>query len=139
MKRYLALLLFVIMIVSVVSAAATTATAAPKLARPQLVAPRNHYVFLAGATAKSITFTWKAVSGAVRYVVEFQRFAEGKWTRAGTASVIGTSQYVFFGPPSMNTIPHFGPAGSYRWHVTAQSSDPSLNSAPSAWRYFTVK
>jgi hypothetical protein len=135
MKRYLALLLLVIMVVSVVSATAATATAAApkKLATPQLVAPRNNAIVPGG---KPTTFKWKAVRGATNYQILWQ---------VGTPYITQNQPHIawgtngFGGTRTTSLAQPFTIAGMYRWHITALSSNPSLNSDPSNWRYFTVQ
>jgi len=132
-QRPVALLLLAVMIVSVVSAAAATTAAAPpkRLATPQLVAPRNNAIV---PLSPPTTFKWKAVRGTTSYRMELQKATRDtsnpriiRWT--GSARIISGAS-VGFG---------FAQLGAYRWRITALSSNPSLNSAPSAWRYFTVR
>jgi hypothetical protein len=131
-QRLIALLLLAVMVVSVVSATAATTAAAPpkKLEKPKLVSPRNHAIV---PLSPPTTFKWNAVRGTTSYRMELQKATRDtsnpsviRWT--GSARIISGAS-VGFG---------FAQLGAYRWRITALSSNPSLNSAPSNWRYFTV-
>jgi uncharacterized repeat protein (TIGR01451 family) len=100
---------------------------ATKLKAPVLVSPADHASF---TTTTAITFTWKAVTGATGYTIELQQQdAKWKWQPypSGTLSVQE--------PTAKQTVPV---AGTYRWHVQAVASTPTLNSGWSPWRTFTV-
>ncbi len=130
MKRYLALLLLAIMVVSVVSAAGVATAASKKLATPKLLAPRHHAVLPA---SQSATFQWTAVRGATAYSMKIQ---------IASRDALHPNRIVWLGVPGSvtpKTTASFGIGpGAYRWQVTALSSNPTLNSAPSAWHYFTA-
>ena len=102
----------------------------PQIPKPQLVAPRDNAVFQVN---QYIMFKWKAVPGAVSYVLEFNKSTPGTqnhivWTPQFTITPRTTNPQVRFTDPML-----------LRWRVTAISSNPSLNSDPSSWCHFTTK
>ncbi len=137
-QRLVALLLVAVMVVSVVSAAGVATAAAPskRLATPQLlVAPRNHAII---PVTQFLEFKWKTVRGASPYALEIQKATPGPKGQIVWKHADG-GYYPVYNPnaPSLSvSMPT--QVGSFRWHVTALSANPALNSAPTAWRYFTV-
>jgi len=139
MKRSRALSLLVITAVSVVSAAATIS--AGGLETPKLVYPLNYAPVFAG---KSVTFQWKAVSGATRYTVYFERAAlnpsGGKvigWGPPERGGITpGTQQAPISGVVRQSFVFHLRTGyylEEYRWRVTALPSSTRSN-----WGAFTV-
>ncbi len=130
MRKYLALLLIVIMAVSVIGATGVVSAARgdKPLAKPHVTtAPKNYEQLTSGCT-----FEWKAVTGAGGYYIEMKASTDG--TTWDDVSWHGTTT-------SAQWIPYEGQEGTtFMWRVKAcvtDGADSLLDSAWTPWRTFT--
>ncbi len=129
MRKTLIVLFLCVVMAGTIGATAVTTAAQQQLTTPRLVAPLNNAEL---TTSDVITHEWKAVRGAVNYLLDIQMENprdKHDWISVCSITLDSTSV----------TLPGLqGLHGHFAWRVTALASDPALNSEPSPWSTYTV-